>query len=142
MITSDDLVTAFPEFSNSDMFPPETINFWIGVAYKQLSQTRFGDSLDLIAMLWVAHNISLAARDVATAEAGGAPGQPIGAQTSKSVGSASASYDVGSNGFSNAGYWNATSYGRRLLTMVRGFAAGGVYRPGDAFARMRVSRWG
>lgn len=142
MITSTDLVTAFPEFSNSDMFPAETIDFWIGVAYKQLSPTRFGESLDLVVMLWVAHNISLAARDVATAEAGGAPGAPINNQTSKSVGSVSVSYEVASTSLSNGGYWNATSYGRRLLTMVRGFTAGGVYRAGNAFARMRVGRWG
>lgn len=130
MIAAADFINAFPEFNNSSIYPFSQINFWITQAYNQLNATRFGVTLDLAAMLFVAHNLVLSARDAVITANGGVPGQSSGPLSSKGVDKVSASYDTDANQSPGAGMWNATSYGQRLYRMM--IANGGfVYVPGQ-----------
>lgn len=129
-----DFVVAFPEFSNVGTYPETQINFWIQQAYTQLNTVRYGRSLDLAAMLFVAHNVVLSARAARSANAGGIVGDATGPVASKSVGPVSVSYDAAATAIQGAGIWNATTYGQQLYRMMR--ASGTMaYRPGP---RMNV----
>jgi hypothetical protein len=127
-ILATDFIAAFPEF-NTPSYPIAQINFWIPQAYNQLNACRFGVTLDLAAMLFVAHNLVLSARDAAITANGGIPGQSSGPLNSKGVDKVHAGYDTTANQSPGAGMWNATSYGQRLYRMM--ISNGGfVYFPG------------
>lgn len=125
-----DFVAAFPEFTNAQVYPQATINFWIPIAYQQINACRFKDSLDLAAMLFVAHNVALSAQEQGAANSGAPVGTANGPVSAKGVGPVSASYDTGSTAIAGAGAWNYTKYGQRLYMMMKAFAAGPSYVPG------------
>jgi hypothetical protein len=127
-VTYAGFLTAFPEFLSSTTYPQATVQFWIDVAPKQLSAYRFGDSMDLATMLFVAHNIVIGARDARMA-AVGMPGELKGPATSKTVDKVSVTYSEKSL-IEGGGVWNDTTYGRRLYAMIRAFGAGPVYASG------------
>ncbi len=126
MFAYSDFVSAFPEFSNEAVFTVSTINFWIPQAYGQLNAYRFGVQIDLAAMLFVAHNVVLSAREVATANVGGIPGQVTGPVTSKTVGPVSIAYG-GQTSLEKGGAWNGTTYGQRLYKMMKAYGVGPFY---------------
>lgn len=144
MIDYGQFIAAFPEFSDEGAFPQSGIDFWIGQAYASLNTRIMGAQGDLAVMLYVAHNIAMGSRNAAFGASSnpGAVGQTQGPITSKSVGPVSVSYDVNSTLIPGAGPWNATTYGQRLYKLLQTYAAGGLYVPGDAFARARVNPWG
>jgi hypothetical protein len=128
VITQADFVAAFPEFANAADYPPAQFGFWQPIAYAQLNAVRLGASLDLAAMLFIAHNIALSKADQKAALNGAPPGGSSGPLASKSVGPVSASYDTGAAAVEGDASWNLTSYGQRLRTMLRGFSLGPAYR--------------
>ncbi len=130
-IVAADLITAFPEFGSAVTYPAATINFWIAQAVNQVSATAFPvqANYDYASLLFVAHNVSLAAR-AATGAARNAPGEVAGPYSSKSVGGVSKSMDVGAVTNAGAGFWNTTSYGVRYYQMIKAGAAGPRYYPG------------
>ena len=132
-IQASDFTTAFPEFGNNSVYPPGQIGFWITQGYAQLNSIRLGTSLDLAVMLYTAHNMVLSAREAAVANAGGIVGQASGPVSSEGVDKVSVSYDTGAASIADAGAWNLTSYGQRLRSMLRGFAAGPAYMPAPCF---------
>ena len=125
-----DFVAAFPEFGNPQIYPQPTISFWITIAYRQLNAKRFKDSLDLAAMLFVAHNMALSAQEQGAANSGAPVGTASGPISAKGVGPVSASFDTGATSIDGAGAWNYTKYGQRLYMMMKAFAAGPSYVPG------------
>ncbi len=129
MIIASDFVDAFPEFMNVAIFPTASIDFWITQAYNQLNATFFGTTLDLAAMLFVAHNIVLSARSARVAEFGGIPGEATGPINSKGVGAVHVGYGTLETAMAGAGAWNATLYGQRLYRMMVAVEAGGMYVP-------------
>lgn len=133
-----DFVQAFPEFGQAAQYPPGQIAFWLAQAYQQLNSNRFGQQLDLAAMLFTAHNLSLSARAQAAANVGAPPGGVVAPVSSKSVGAVSINYDTDATNAEGAGSWNATQYGQRLYSMMRAFGGGPSYargprRPVDPF---------
>jgi len=118
--------TAFPEFSDTGIYRDGQINFYSGIALKLLNADRWADMLDEATQLFVAHHLALGDREARTAETGGIAGKVAGQQTSKTADKLSASYDVAAVSLENGGYWNATSYGIRLLQFARWFGAGGI----------------
>lgn len=116
----------FPEFASTATYPDSTVNFWLGLAGKLLSVDRWGDLLDYGTQLFVAHNITLAARDQKAASAGAAPGTGTGVTASKTVDKVSVSYDTALGGVEGAGNWNLTTYGTRYIQLARMVGAGGV----------------
>ena len=111
-------------------YPQSQIEFWIPQAYNQLNAIRLGLSLDLAAMLFVAHNVALSARAAKTSGSGGLVGDTASPISSKSIGGVSYSYDTSDASIAGAGEWNATSYGQRLYKMFKAFGTGPAYIPG------------
>lgn len=145
-----DFITAFPEFTSTAIYPTATINFWIPMAYDNLSQRRFkttippGGSisqLDLAACLFVAHNVVLEAREARSAAAGQINGVVTGPTASKSVDKVSISYTDGAT-IDGAGPYNGTTYGIRLYQMFKAVAAGGLYVPGPGRANRGYGGFG
>src|SRR5512135_1115056 len=103
----------FPEFASSATYPNSQIQFWFNLAYNLLNASRWGNSLDFGAELFVAHNLALEAKAQSEVAGGGIPGGQTGPISSKSIGPASVSYDTGVGSELNAGHWNLTTYGAR-----------------------------
>ncbi|MGO4738641.1 DUF4054 domain-containing protein [Bosea sp. 2KB_26] len=134
-ITHEAFVAAFPEFANLTVYPQSQFDFWSAQAYLQLNAGRFGPSLDLAAMLFVAHNIVLSAQaSRSAATGGGTVSGTAGLVASKAVDKVSVSYDTTTAAVAGAGLWNATVYGQRLYQMMRAFGVGPVYFPNRRFA--------
>lgn len=131
MITYAQFIAAFPEFTSTTVYPQAQVEMWIPIAYSQLNATRFGASLDLAAMLFVAHNIIFSARAVRDAKApGGIVGQATGPKNSAGVDKASVGYDASLTAIEGAGDYNYSTYGQRLYKMMQRFCSGPVYAPG------------
>lgn len=128
-VTYSDFVAAFPEFVNGTTYPQTQIEFWLTSAYSRLNAGRFGAQLDLAAMLYAAHYVSLAAKQAKAASRGQVVGAQAGMLTSKSVGGVSAGYSDNTS-IQGAGIWNATTYGQQLYQMMRVASAGPNYFPG------------
>lgn len=134
-ITHDQFVAAFPEFGNTTIYPTAQFDFWSSQAYLQLNAGRFGASLDLGAMLFVAHNIVLSAQATkSAASGGGAVAGTSGLVAAKAVDKVSVSYDNATATTAGAGLWNATVYGQRLYAMMRAFGVGPLYVANRRFA--------
>lgn len=123
----------FREFAEPDTAPDDAITFYIGLAQNFLNGSnssvgqRWDDaSLDYGIGLFVAHHIAISQRAVATAQAGGIPGDIRGASTAKATDKVSQSYDVSVATFENEAFWNGSIYGVRLVDLARMFGAGGV----------------
>lgn len=102
--------TAFASLSD------ETVNTWISLALRRLSESVFGDDYDDAVTFWTLHQ--LAQSSVMSGSAGGAGGSV----TSMSVGSVSVSY--GSVANSNESNFSSTSWGRLFLDIANTHAPG------------------
>ena len=129
-VTYASFIAAFPEFSNSTIYPQAQVDLWITQAALQINAGRFGQSADLATMLFVAHNLVLGVQAARQAVAGGGAGFSAGVVSSKSVGPVSKSYDTSVGLIEGAGLYNLTLYGQRLAQMMRAFASWPVYVPG------------
>lgn len=136
MITAATFRVDYPEFVNITTYPDQAVNFWIAAAVIMLPVQTFGAGsvaaasppttmMDLLAELFVAHNITLEMRSAKASSAGGDPGQANkGPVSSESVGGVSRSYDTSAGLNLDAGPWNLTTYGTRFLFMARNVAKG------------------
>lgn len=113
----------FEEFANPVMFSDALITSWINNTSNMLNTQRWGSLATLGQELLVAHNITLSARDQASAIAGGAPGEMTGAVASKAVDKVSVSYSAVD--LQNAYDFGLTSYGVLYLRLARMVGAGG-----------------
>lgn len=115
---------AFPEFTDTAVYPDAQITFWAALAEKQVLLSVWGTVYTQGVQLYVAHEITLAAQAVKAAASGGAPGTFGGVAASKAVGSVSVSYDQATTTEKDAGYWNLTLYGRQFYRLMKIFGAG------------------
>ncbi len=120
-------VSVFPEFGDATVYTPTAFLFWEAEAERTLNATRFGASLPLAVMLFIAHNLALSAQTAKSVASGGIPGSSLAAISSKSVGSVSVSYDTADSSIDGAGEWNSTGYGQRLYRMLKSFNTGPFY---------------
>lgn len=117
---------AFPEFRDIAVYTDGSINFWAEFATAQINARRWRSQVKMGIYLYVAHEITLAAKDQKAANIGGSPGQTAGPVNSKTVGPVTVAYDT-TQGFElGAGYFNLTSYGKQLFRLARTFGAGCV----------------
>lgn len=116
----------FPEFSDTTRYTDAVVDFWLIVAVSLVNECRWGVLTDQGIELVTAHHLALAARDGATGEIGGIPGQMTGPLASKSVDKVSSSYDTGAATIEDGGFWNLTSYGVRYLTLAKLMGMGGI----------------
>lgn len=134
--TLQDFLNDFPEFSDSALYPPSVVQHWLDVASIMLTG-RWDDSsapasnpkktmLYIGAELFVAHFMTIAARNLKSAALGGGVGQAIGALSAKSVDQVSLSYDVQAIVTPGAGHWNLTTYGMQFRPMAMAVGSGGM----------------
>ncbi len=116
----------FPEFRDTVIYPTSQIEFWAELAELQLPETIWKNLWQKGVSLYVAHEITLAAQNVRTSSAGGAPGQSGGTANTKTVGSATIGYDAQTTTEKDAGFWNLTNYGKQLYRLIKIFGAGGI----------------
>ena len=110
----------FVEFTDPIKYPDEMLTFWADIGERLTSIDRYGDIYPHAVNLFVAHNISIAARSGSAS----VPGLPRGALSSKTVGSVSMSYDTSSAMTPGAGHWNLTTYGAQYARLAQLFGAG------------------
>lgn len=115
--------THFPEFTQA-LYPDTMVSFWAGIAEKMVLEKRWCDMWSTGVELFVAHNLVLAKANTDATTVGGLPGQTSGPTNSKTVGSASISYDTNAGLEKDAGHWNLTSYGKQFIHLARMFGAG------------------
>lgn len=115
---------AFPEFSSTTNYPDSMITFWSTIGEAMILECRWDTMKPFGVQLFTAHNLVLARANVEASNAGGLPGQTSGPTNSKTVGSASISYDTQGALETNAGHWNMTSYGKQFIHLARMFGAG------------------
>ncbi len=127
MVDYATFVSVFPEFASPATYPEAQVAFWLGQAPNQISEARFGRSVDLGCMLFAAHNLALGAKDAMAAAGGGISGSASGVVASKTVDKVTVSYDTGATTIVGAGAWNATTYGQRLYKMIQAANTGPHY---------------
>ena len=117
---------SFPEFDDTTTYPDSLVQFWMTVAVSLVNAERWGELTDLGIALVTAHHLALAVKDQKMAAVGGVPGQVSGPQSSKAVDKVSASYDTAAVAIKDGGFWNATMYGVRYLSLAMMMGAGGM----------------
>lgn len=123
--TYTEFTAAFPEFKNDGavIYSHGSFTFWQGIAAIRLDPCRWGDLLDHGAMLFIAHNMAVQARNTRTR---GVAGAVEGPTTAKSIDKLSKSQDVGSVTIEGAGDWNSTTYGIQFYQLMLMFGSGGL----------------
>lgn len=119
----------FPEFQDATSIPDALIQFNLDLAYNSLPPEVWGDRLDAAAGFYAAHFVALAVQRAVSVALGrpvGSVGVASGIMSSKSVGSVSASYDVGVGQTEGGGSFNLTQYGQSYLTLLASTAAGAL----------------
>ncbi|MDN7488484.1 MULTISPECIES: DUF4054 domain-containing protein [unclassified Burkholderia] len=117
---------SFPEFNDTTTYPDSLVQFWMTVAVSLVNADRWGELTDLGVALVTAHHLALALKDQKTAAVGGVPGQVTGPQSSKAVDKVSASYNTEAVAIKDGGFWNATMYGVRYLSLALMMGSGGI----------------
>lgn len=128
MVTESDIRNNWPAFADMAAFPPAQFTFYLNFAKKRVNETRWADLYDEGITFFVLHYLVLHARTMDQLDAGGPAtiGKIVGAESAKSVEKASASYDVASVSFADAGHWNQTTYGVQFYQLSQLVGMGGI----------------
>lgn len=113
----------FPAFEAVDQ---GDVTYWLTLGGKLLNTERWADLLDDGLQLFAAHNLALEIPANLAGAMGGAPGVSSGPTASKTVDKVSVSYDTTAGIETDAGHWNLTNYGKRLIRLARMVGAGGM----------------
>lgn len=117
---------SFPEFADVTVYPNTMITFWAVLAEKLVRSSVWGTCWTEGVSLYVAHQITVGAQNEKAAQFGGTPGVSGGIANSKTVGSATVSYDSQAASEKDAGFWNLTNYGKQFIRLARIFGAGAI----------------
>ena len=120
---------AFPAFSSADEYPDSAVSAQLTLADKFFSSRRWSDDTirNHVMGLYAAHYLSAyGSKASGGTSTSGSSSPTLGIVASKSVDGASVSYDTSSTTWANAGFWNATPYGRELWFLMRIFGAGAI----------------
>ena len=122
ILSVDDFRSRNPAFTAS-LYPDSQVEARLVLASKFFSLEGFPDEdlLRHVVALYVAHYLTIGGSTEANAMGGGANPNPF---ASKSVDGVSVSYDTSSAIETNAGFWNATAFGRELWQLMKIFGAG------------------
>jgi hypothetical protein len=116
-MTMSEFLEIFPEF---ETYPIPRVNFFLDMASDAITAGRFGNQTEYARGLYTAHLLVVLNNGTSNdSESASVAEISSGAVASKSVGTASVSFDSGSVSETDAGYWNATPYGRLLWGMMR-----------------------
>lgn len=126
-VTASSFRAAYPAFASTTAYSDPMITAKIAVGVAMINPAVWGDDLtDYGVMLWVAHHLTIDARDIQVAAVGGIPGGASGPLQSKGAAGVSAAYDTKAVTEEGAGFWNQTSYGRELFRLMRTLGAGAI----------------
>lgn len=135
-LTAADLKADLPEFKDDVTYPVAMVTYWLTYAALFLNQDRWGPpgeggnkvrtEFDYGQELYAAHQLVLEARAVREADFGGFPGVASGPVNNKSVDKVSVGFDTAASSEPDAGHWNLTIYGIRLVRLMNAFGAGPV----------------
>lgn len=132
-VTTAQFLLDFPQFDTSTVtdpdlvqISPDSITFWLGVADKMLSPTRWGNMRDLAQEMFAAHNVILEVLSTRDMDVGGVPGVATGMVAGKNAGDLSIAYNNQAVLEPTASHWNYTIYGQRLYRMMMVFGAGPI----------------
>ncbi len=117
--------TDFPQFVNEARYPNAVIQFRLSLADNLLDENLLDNMFPYLVELFVAHYISLQAKDMQAAAMGGGSGSTNGVASSKSVDKVSVRYDNSATLNPDAAFWNFTRYGAEFYQLVTMFGAGG-----------------
>lgn len=115
---------SFPEFADKTVYPDTQVSFWAGLAELLVRQCVWKNCYTQGVMLYVAHEITLAAQNAKAGKIGGVPGSQGGIANNKTVGSVTVGYDSASTSEKDAGWWNLTNYGKQFYRLMKIFGAG------------------
>ena len=123
--TTAQFLLDFPEFNsltnpdpNAVQYPQSALNYWLTLATQLLVQVRWGNLYYTAVELFMAHNLALEA----WAAQGGAqtiPGIAKGPISASAAGNVSVAYNNAASLELDAGHWAYTTYGGRLLRLIR-----------------------
>lgn len=130
-----------PAFADAAKYPDAEVEFWLGWAVLMLNSERWSDWLDLGVMMFVAHNLSLEARSKKAVLQGGSAGGQNMVVASTSVDKVSVAYDATAGLEADAGHWNLTNYGTRLLRMMLMVGAGPMTIAGGSLDENPAGAW-
>src|SRR5208282_783770 len=116
----------WPAFTSTVMYPDATIEFWLNYAYMFLSPCRWRTAIDLGAMLFTAHNVTLDALSAAEGQNGAPPGMTVGPIQTKTVRDLTITYDTASGVNPEDAHWALTNWGTRFIKLARQFGSGPV----------------
>ena len=111
--------TNFPAFADTAAFPDATVNFWLALAQSLLPVDRLTNMLDYATQLFMGHNLTVEAINLASSANGAPPGMSRGLISSESGAGVSVSFDTSSGIPLKAGHWALTTYGTRFLDLIR-----------------------
>ena len=120
-------------FQDRNRYTDANVTLYLTIAANVLPVDRWGDWYAAGLGWFTAHFVVLDARADEYAAKGQLPGFMVGILTSKSVGGASAGYDVSSGMEMDAGHWNLTDWGRRFLRTARMVGTGPIQVNGSCF---------
>lgn len=142
-VTASQFIVDFPEFGDATAFPPSAISFWLKIANGDTSVTpplngmlnpqRWKSQYNIATELFIAHNLALEKMAMDAARLGATPGLNTGPVASKSVDKVSVAYNTQAAVIPDAGHWNLTTYGTRLLWMISMFGMGPIQIIGAQF---------
>lgn len=121
----------FPEFADVSVYPDAQVQFWLDYAYTRLNPHAWADSLDYGVQLFVAHYLTLAQRNIASAASGnaGTSGMVTGLLTQKKVDKVSLNFDTSAVTNAGAGSYNSTTYGVLYWELMQMAGMGVVQLP-------------
>jgi hypothetical protein len=117
--------TDFPQFENEARYTNTAIQFRLSLSDNLLDENLLDNMFPYLVELFVAHYMTLQAKDMQSAALGGASGATNGVAASKSVDKVSVSYDNSATLNPDAGFWNFTRYGAEFYQIILMFGAGG-----------------
>lgn len=121
VLTYDEFIAFFPEFSDAGKYPPARVNAYLQLAASRMNECFWGDSYGFGQALWAAHYLATAGM-----AGGGGSGVVTGEVSSKKVGDVQVTYATSSDRAADAGWWNSTIYGRQWWDINSLFGVGAV----------------
>lgn len=126
LVTADEFISDFPEFTDKSKYPESALIYWLSVATILLNTCRWGNLVVVGAELFAAHHLVLEAQANDTVKRGGWPGISKGAVTAESAGQVNVTYDAAVALEEGGGHWNLTVYGTRFYRLARMAGAGPI----------------
>lgn len=123
-IVASDIRKFYRQFKDIGIFTDYVIGVFLAKASTSLDPIVWGGLLDYATQLYVAHHLTLWARNDQAAAMGGSPGEIKGPLTSRTVDKVSSSWDSRAASYEGEAFWNLTAYGVEFWSMAKNRGGG------------------